>query len=99
MNPHEEFITDEVSGIEVKNQRYLDYQQGAEEERERIAGGQHYLRRCDWTGKYLELAGQRRRKHYLATCACGFRAEAYSRHLAECKIYGHQETMQALKEA
>ena len=31
MNPHKEFITDEASGIEVKNQRYLDYQQGVRE--------------------------------------------------------------------
>ena len=61
-----------------------------------MTGQQHYLRRCDWTGKYLELAGQRRKKYYSAICVCGFRAGAYGRSLAECKIYGHQETMLAL---
>lgn len=60
---------------------------------------QHYLRRCDWTGEWLELAGHRRRKHYSAICACGFKVEAYGRQLAECKIYGHQETMTALAKA
>ena len=35
MNPHPEFIIDDCIG-EIKNQRYLDYEQGAKEERERI---------------------------------------------------------------
>jgi len=28
-NPHPKMITDEVSGIEVKNQRHIDWQAGA----------------------------------------------------------------------
>ncbi len=35
-NPHKPKVTDDVSGIEVENQRYLDYEQGAKEERERL---------------------------------------------------------------
>ena len=34
-NPHPEFIMDDCIG-EIKNQRYLDYEQGAKEERERM---------------------------------------------------------------
>lgn len=29
-NPHPEFITDEASGIEVRNQRHKDWQEGYE---------------------------------------------------------------------
>ena len=35
-NPHPEMITDEASGIQVKNQRYLDWEAGAKAERELI---------------------------------------------------------------
>ena len=31
MNPYKEFIIDEISGVEVRNQRYLDYQAGIQE--------------------------------------------------------------------
>ena len=35
-NPHEPMITDEASGVMVKNQRYLDWEAGARAERERL---------------------------------------------------------------
>jgi len=35
-NPHPALITDEASGILVKNQRYVDWEAGATAERERI---------------------------------------------------------------
>lgn len=34
--PHEPMITDEASGIRVKNQRHLDWEAGAKAERERL---------------------------------------------------------------
>jgi len=67
MNPHKPKLVDEVSGIEVDNQRYLDYQEGTrdpngisdwlikvwkKQERERIL--QRVFDIISW-GKYEEL--------------------------------------------
>jgi len=35
-NPHAKMITDEYSGVQVKNDRYFDWEAGAKAERERI---------------------------------------------------------------
>jgi len=31
LNPYKEFVIDEISGVEVRSQRYLDYQSGIRE--------------------------------------------------------------------
>jgi len=36
LNPHSEMITDECSGIEVTNQRYIDWEAGAKAARDEI---------------------------------------------------------------
>jgi len=35
-NPHSEMITDEASEVQVKNQRYIDWEEGAKAQRDSI---------------------------------------------------------------